>query len=70
MMTIQAINISLRRKNRLPAPVGVVWSYVGIWRNRMRQRHDLRELDTRQLRDIGLSRSDAEIECNKPFWRA
>jgi len=50
--------------------VSVVWSYVGIWRNRMRQRHDLRELDTRQLRDIGLSRSDAEIECNKPFWRA
>ena len=70
MMTIQAINVSLRRENRLPAPVGVVWSYVGIWRNRMRQRHDLRELDTRQLRDIGLSRSNVEVECSKPFWRA
>jgi uncharacterized protein YjiS (DUF1127 family) len=27
-----------------------------------------RRLDERMLRDIGLTRFDAEYEINKPFW--
>lgn len=39
------------------------------WRQRRRQRHALRELDDRLLRDVGLSRDQARTECRKPFWR-
>ena len=36
---------------------------------RARQRRDLAALSDYHLRDIGLSRSDAEREIGKPFWR-
>jgi uncharacterized protein YjiS (DUF1127 family) len=36
---------------------------------RMRQRRALAQLSDRELRDIGLSRYDAEMELRKPFWR-
>jgi uncharacterized protein YjiS (DUF1127 family) len=36
---------------------------------RARQRRDLAALSEHNLRDIGLSRSDVEIEIGKPFWR-
>jgi uncharacterized protein YjiS (DUF1127 family) len=70
MMTIQAINASPRRGNRLASPAGALWGRVNQWRKRARQRRDLLELDARQLRDIGLSRVDVVTECSKPFWRA
>lgn len=37
---------------------------------RARQRRDLAALSDHNLRDIGLSRSEVEIEIGKPFWRA
>jgi len=40
------------------------------WRERARSRHLLRQLDDRMLRDVGLSRSDVDRECAKPFWQA
>lgn len=40
------------------------------WRERGDQRRRLRSLGERTLRDLGLSRSDAEREGRKPFWRA
>jgi uncharacterized protein YjiS (DUF1127 family) len=40
------------------------------WGERARQRQALRELPDYLLRDIGLSRCDAELEARKPFWRA
>ncbi|MFQ5785876.1 MAG: DUF1127 domain-containing protein [Alphaproteobacteria bacterium] len=40
-----------------------------VWQERWRQRHRLLALDDRLLQDIGLSRSDAEEEARKPFWR-
>jgi uncharacterized protein YjiS (DUF1127 family) len=39
------------------------------WRRRRNGRLELARLDDRMLRDIGLTRIDAEYEINKPFWR-
>lgn len=39
------------------------------WHERARQRHQLMSLDPRMLRDIGISRSDAEREYRKKFWQ-
>jgi uncharacterized protein YjiS (DUF1127 family) len=40
-----------------------------IWRGRSRERSALARFDERMLKDIGLSRADAEFLINKPFWR-
>jgi uncharacterized protein YjiS (DUF1127 family) len=39
------------------------------WRRRTRERAELAQLDDRTLKDIGLTRADAEFLSNKPFWR-
>src|SRR5215470_18006902 len=39
------------------------------WRWRKNGRLELARLDARMLRDIGLTRAEAEREINKPFWR-
>lgn len=39
------------------------------WTERRRQRLTLQGLSDHALKDIGLSRSDAEREARKPFWR-
>ena len=39
------------------------------WRRRKNSRLELARLDERMLRDIGLTRLDAEYEINKSFWR-
>lgn len=40
------------------------------WQMRRQGRQHLAALDDRQLKDIGISRCDAEQEFRKPFWRA
>lgn len=40
-----------------------------VWRRRARGGRELRSLDDRALRDIGLSRYDALHAARKPFWR-
>jgi len=50
--------------------VGRLAGLVAFWRRRARERAELAEYSDRELRDIGLSRSDANFEVNKPFWRA
>ena len=42
---------------------------MGQWRRRVRERGELAALDDRMLKDIGLTRADAEFLSNKPFWR-
>lgn len=39
------------------------------WTCRHRQRRDLSDLSDWQLRDLGLTRDEAEEEARKPFWR-
>lgn len=40
------------------------------WRRRARSRRELAALCDRCLRDIGVTRYDANREVRKPFWRA
>lgn len=39
------------------------------WHERACQRRTLLTLDDCMLKDIGVSRTDAELEANKSFWR-
>jgi uncharacterized protein YjiS (DUF1127 family) len=41
----------------------------GLGRERYRQRRQLMEMDKRQLKDIGITRDQAEQEARKPIWR-
>ncbi len=41
-----------------------------IWIDRHRQRQTLCGLSDHMLKDIGVSRSEAEHESRKPFWRS
>ncbi len=62
----------------LPTPIGVFgWLRRGaaalfrlllVWQDRERQRHHLREMNDRLLKDIGLSHADVAHEAAKPFW--
>jgi uncharacterized protein YjiS (DUF1127 family) len=42
---------------------------IGTWRSRSRGRECLLRLNDRELKDLGISRYDAECEARKPFWR-
>ncbi len=44
-----------------------VWVVLSLWTSRHRQRRALAQLDTRLLRDIGVTRAQAEREVRKPF---
>lgn len=62
--------VSLRQS--LPSPVEVLLrlaELLTVWENRARERRHLAEMPDRMLRDLGLSRSDARREAEKPFWR-
>lgn len=52
-------SISIRSSKRI----------LNIWINRSRQRKQLGKLDDRLLKDIGLTREQAQIEISKPFWK-
>ena len=60
------------RDFHLPGPRPLLASLFGWlirWSERYRERNRLRNLDDRQLRDIGVSRRQIEREADKPFWR-
>jgi uncharacterized protein YjiS (DUF1127 family) len=39
------------------------------WARRIKQRRALADLDDRLLEDVGITRSAAAVEANKPFWK-
>ena len=39
-----------------------------VWQERANQRQALASLDDRMLKDIGLTRAEAQREIAKPFW--
>ena len=49
--------------------VGRVFATLREWRRRAHDRAELAKLDHRMLRDIGLTKADAEFLSSKPFWR-
>ena len=55
--------------HRLSGFLRGVRAKLGEWRRRRNGRLELARLDERMLRDIGLTRVDADYEINKPFWR-
>lgn len=53
----------------LRASAAMVRGTLRTWRERARSRRELRELDDYLLRDIGVSRGEADFIASKPFWR-
>ena len=49
--------------------VRAVAGRIEDWAERARQRRALRELSDHMLKDLGITRYDAEFEARKPFWR-
>ena len=43
-------------------------AYFSLCLQIARERHQLRNFDTRALKDIGLSRADAQREADRGFW--
>jgi len=46
-----------------------LWAALSAWQYRRRSHRDLLSLDDRMLKDIGLTRAQAEDASRKPFWR-
>jgi uncharacterized protein YjiS (DUF1127 family) len=42
---------------------------VAVWRGRSRVRRQLAAMGDRELRDIGLYRTDMADDIGRPFWR-
>jgi uncharacterized protein YjiS (DUF1127 family) len=51
---------------RIPPTVVAAWR---LWRQRRCDRRCLAALDTRSLRDLGISPELADYELRQPFWR-
>ena len=58
-----------RRRRAASDLAGRVLATLREWRRRAHDRAELASLDNRMLRDIGLTRADAEFLSNRPFWR-
>ncbi len=66
---VPAKTASARNRNGFAAIARRAVEALATWQDRTDGRHTLRKLDDRMLRDIGISRADAEHEAGKPFWR-
>ncbi len=61
-----ALGETFARLLRLP---GAILDTLLFWQERAAQRSRLNTLDDRLLKDIGVSRAEAEHEAAIPFWR-
>jgi uncharacterized protein YjiS (DUF1127 family) len=58
---------------KIPNTLGVLANLehgFTMWLHRAYSRNELRNFSDRELRDIGLTRCDAQGEYIKPFWMA
>jgi uncharacterized protein YjiS (DUF1127 family) len=55
--------------DRLRSRLERIVAQLTEWKRRIEERRELMTLDDRMLHDIGLSRTDAEQEARKPFWK-
>jgi len=68
---IQHIRPALQDGNHIPTlAVVLIWTanVITIWSHRLKSRKVLAEMDESQLRDVGLTRAQAEQESLKRFW--
>lgn len=67
-MSLLTLSVTAARTRRVPS-----WSELRAafkeWRERARSRYELSMLDDHQLWDIGMTRTDAHTEADKPFWQ-
>jgi uncharacterized protein YjiS (DUF1127 family) len=64
-------DISLHYSSKAPL-AGTFTAFANVlhlWRQRAHDRQEIVKLDTRSLRDLGLTESAVRFEANKPFWR-
>ncbi len=54
----------------LSQAVSTAFGALSLWQERAAQRTHLAALGDHALKDIGISRADADREAAKPFWRA
>jgi uncharacterized protein YjiS (DUF1127 family) len=54
---------------RLAWPIRVAIARTRTWHRRSRTRRQLSWLDSRQLRDVGITEADRRQECAKWFWQ-
>jgi uncharacterized protein YjiS (DUF1127 family) len=54
---------------RLETIVTTAFDRLITWQDRAQSRDMLSRLDDRMLQDIGIDRSAAEREAERPFWR-
>jgi len=65
----EAETASSRAAVALARAFGAFFSWCARCYERAEQRRALAELEDRMLRDVGISRSDALREAEKPFWK-
>lgn len=58
-----------RRLRGRASHLGRALATLRAWRRRSRERAELAALDERMLRDIGITRADAQYLSSKPFWK-
>jgi uncharacterized protein YjiS (DUF1127 family) len=70
-----AASAGLHPRNEGPTPIALLkilhWCRTAyrLGGERYRQRRQLMEIDDRQLKDIGITREQAEREARKPIWK-
>ncbi|MCY1284710.1 hypothetical protein D3C76_826020 [compost metagenome] len=50
-------------------PLNRLFRLFALWRQNIRTRRQLAELDERLLSDVGISPSERIAEISRPFWR-
>jgi uncharacterized protein YjiS (DUF1127 family) len=68
--TWSEIHLQSARRTAVDSVVSAFLRGVAESFRRARERRDLAELSDHNLRDIGLTRHDVDLEISKPFWRA
>lgn len=61
--------VGAEEAGRVMRAVSSVFDILCLWRERAWQRRQLARLSDHMLTDIGISRAEAWMECDKPFWK-
>ncbi len=64
----QFTNSIYTNMTELMRSINKVWATVKAWQEVSWQRRELINLSDHQLKDIGISRADAQREANRHFW--